>query len=403
MKGRVIVTLLMAWIIVAMFFVSAYGIGDYPLYIKAISTLNIHFIDACIGGDYIFFATADSIQVIDLQYPSNPQIISSWGCDSVRALAVSGDVICLSETNKASIWDISEITAPVFLSEISLSGATCDGIDISGQYLFAASGNFVDVIDISDPSHPFLASTIDTPGIPVRIKIKGDIALVAEITCFTVLDISDPLNAQVASVIRDPQNCLDVAYCGDYAVFTSSLDNPNVNVVNIGDPYDARIISGVYIIEDAGYIAGSGRYAYISTLYISNEAAIDLSNPYAPQIVAFSGASNGGKIVTKDDIVISMNPYMTYISTLSPPCTNIIGDANGDGHFNGLDIVYDVNFLKGTGYPVCPTYCNGDTSPVYREADANGNCQFNGIDITYAINFLKGGPPLPEICPDCPE
>ena len=67
------------------------------------------------------------------------------------------------------------------------------------------------------------------------------------------------------------------------------------------------------------------------------------------------------------------------------------GDINGNGQVNGVDIVYGVNYLKGTGNPPphVATTCFG-TSSFYIDADVNGNGAFNGIDITYFVRYLKG-------------
>jgi hypothetical protein len=84
-------------------------------------------------------------------------------------------------------------------------------------------------------------------------------------------------------------------------------------------------------------------------------------------------------------------------------CFYIPGNANGIEPFNGLDVVYSVNYLKGTG-PAPPDTCDcvATSYPFYGAADANGNCVFNGIDIVYMVNYLKGNGPPPIACPDCP-
>jgi len=84
------------------------------------------------------------------------------------------------------------------------------------------------------------------------------------------------------------------------------------------------------------------------------------------------------------------------------PCPYVPGDANGDGIFNGLDVTYSVQYLKGGGQPppnICLCLPNGN---LFAAADANGNCVFNGLDITYMVNYLKGIGPAPQGCPDCP-
>jgi len=82
-------------------------------------------------------------------------------------------------------------------------------------------------------------------------------------------------------------------------------------------------------------------------------------------------------------------------------CSYVMGDANGNGAFNGLDVGYSVNYLKGLG-PVPPNNCDCPPHGVLLvAADANGNCAFNGLDVTYSVNYLKGLGPAPQGCNDC--
>ena len=86
-------------------------------------------------------------------------------------------------------------------------------------------------------------------------------------------------------------------------------------------------------------------------------------------------------------------------------CVYTPGDVNGNLQVNGVDVVYAVNYLKGTGAmpPVdCFPFCPLMTNPFYAAGDVNGNCAFNGIDITYYVRFLKGQATELLSCPDCP-
>jgi subtilase family serine protease len=82
-----------------------------------------------------------------------------------------------------------------------------------------------------------------------------------------------------------------------------------------------------------------------------------------------------------------------------PGCDYVIGDVNGSGSYNGLDVTYGVAFLKGGNPPMCQPcplcpdwhYCG----------DVNGSCNYNGLDITYGVAYLKGGS-APVPCGDCP-
>jgi hypothetical protein len=82
-------------------------------------------------------------------------------------------------------------------------------------------------------------------------------------------------------------------------------------------------------------------------------------------------------------------------------CEYIPGNSNGVAPFNGIDVIYSVNYLKGVG-PVPPDSCDcRDNGLIYSAADANGDCGFNGIDVTFSINFLKGFGDEPRGCIDC--
>lgn len=67
-----------------------------------------------------------------------------------------------------------------------------------------------------------------------------------------------------------------------------------------------------------------------------------------------------------------------------------IGDANGNGTLNGLDVIYLVNYLIGRGRPPDPL----------RLADVNADCNANALDVVYLVNYFKGGPvPMRGNCP----
>jgi len=80
-------------------------------------------------------------------------------------------------------------------------------------------------------------------------------------------------------------------------------------------------------------------------------------------------------------------------------CQYVLGDANGNGMFNGIDVTYSVGYFKGGAVPPYVCDCNGST--WYVAGDVNGNCAFNGIDVSYMVAYFKGGS-VPIPCPDCP-
>ena len=81
-------------------------------------------------------------------------------------------------------------------------------------------------------------------------------------------------------------------------------------------------------------------------------------------------------------------------------CQYVVGDANGNNAFNGLDVVYSVSYFKGGPQPPYTCECTpGHTWFV--AGDVNASCNFNGLDVSYMVSYFKGGP-APHPCADCP-
>lgn len=95
--------------------------------------------------------------------------------------------------------------------------------------------------------------------------------------------------------------------------------------------------------------------------------------------------------------------YVIIDMTLSSsgPCGSYaVGDINGSGNYNGLDITFGVAFFKGGALPMFECECvPGNTWFV--SGDVNASCNYNGLDITFGVNYFKGGDG-PAPCPDCP-
>lgn len=88
------------------------------------------------------------------------------------------------------------------------------------------------------------------------------------------------------------------------------------------------------------------------------------------------------------------------VQMLPPTCSYVIGDANNNDAFNGLDVTYSVAYFKGGPPPGYICECTPGDS-WYVAGDVNGSCNFNGLDVTYMVAYFKGGPE-PRPCPNCP-
>ncbi len=86
----------------------------------------------------------------------------------------------------------------------------------------------------------------------------------------------------------------------------------------------------------------------------------------------------------------NQNEFAETMTVVDTSQSYIPGDANNSGDVNGLDVIYLVDYFKGTGPPPNP----------YLGGDANGSCDVNGLDVTYLVGYFKGGnAPISGNCP----
>jgi len=157
----------------------------------------------------------------------------------------------------------------------------------------------------------------------------------------------------------------------------------NIRQVTIGYSTD----SGVSWPSD-GYVAeghsspGQGWHEYV--WIPSNNLAGDNLR------IRIMGLDDYGRLIASEGSFADFTLHSDYI----------VGDVNGSGSYDGLDITYGVSFFKGGPPPPYECECMpGNT--WYIAGDVNGSCGYNGLDITYGVAYFKGGDaPIP--CGDCP-
>ncbi len=143
-------------------------------------------------------------------------------------------------------------------------------------------------------------------------------------------------------------------------------------------------------------------------IYDTTGAEGQFSFPEMQTVLYNVQASKDGYITqTQNDIEVFPDQTTWVVFELQHEifyCPYMPGDVNGNGSFNGLDIVYMVSFFKGGPAPGidCHPYCPNQPDPFYAGGDVNGDCVFNGLDIVYFVTFLKGWLPEIHYCPDCP-
>ena len=103
-----------------------------------------------------------------------------------------------------------------------------------------------------------------------------------------------------------------------------------------------------------------------------------------------------------DSVFIPRGDTILENISLVSTCNYIQGDINGSSRVNGVDVIYAVNYFKGSqNLPNYPCDCPPMEIPFFAVGDVSGDCVFNGLDIVFMVNYFKGGAEFIQ-CPYCP-
>jgi len=155
---------------------------------------------------------------------------------------------------------------PYVAGQCSLSRAY--DVEVSGSYAYVVSEAFFKIIDITDPSNPYVVGMTWADQYPSDICVSGMYAFVTDSTSdVSLFDISDPYSPQKIFTnwmwVSWPSG-VDIS--GLYA-YISSLD-AGISVHNISQPNNPAF-AGYYKSFMEGFffhgVFSSGTYAYVST------------------------------------------------------------------------------------------------------------------------------------------
>jgi len=267
--------------------------------------------------------------------------------------------------------------------------------------LHMRAGNALEIIDIRE----FLA--------PI-VSCSGDTSLLfvpARDVCLGGFDVFDPDTNLVEVTINT----------GTYnngRVCFRPVDGPNLIILSARDRYDntgacSTVVDAVLSepgtlrgnVADTSHVPLESVTVFIRVAEITDST--DLSGNFeitdiVPGVYDITFSKYGFMDTTAQDVEIFAQGITELDIILRPGCSYVAGDANASGEFNGVDVTFSVNYLKGLG-PAPADSCDCPLRGVlYSAADANGNCVFNGVDVTYSVNYLKGFGRPPQGCGDCP-
>lgn len=215
--------------------------------------------DVVIENSLAFVADRDfGLRIIDIEDPDRPVQIGVYPLNTATAVAVSGPICALTDSQDLVVLDISKPSRPQFLGTVDL-GMIGSDIEIVGDTAFlACREDGVVAVDLGDPNSPepigwFSVDQIGV-GYAAGIDVVGDVAYVAfRLGGLRVLDVSNPARM---NEIGQPQsftiNALDVEVDESLA-FVSDWHH-GLWVFDVSTPDNATMLE---LLEDPGRIVGA--------------------------------------------------------------------------------------------------------------------------------------------------
>ena len=150
----------------------------------------------------------------------------------------------------------------------------------------------------------------------------------------------------------------------------SNVENPQVNFFHAQSVYNGHqdVLRVYYKNASDGEWMLLKQYSYSNASW--KERTLDLPNPTANYYVAFEAECNGGYGVVLDDV--------TFTGT---SIQSTLGDANGDGQVNTMDITALVNYFMG----------QNPTPFIFNNADVNADGIIDVLDIIQMVNIIMSG------------
>ena len=366
-----------------------------PIIVGSVDTPNFATAVSVAGG-YAFVADgAFGLQVIDIRNPEAPKIVGNGPatCSLCVDTVITADGYAYVANGRR--LDVINISSPVSagivgsaLTSSPLYASLSNRLSIVDGYAYIASNDKgLQVIDISNPLAPALASSVDTPGSSYDVSVTEGYAFVADAANgLQVIDISNPLVPVLVSSVDTPGTALGVSIASGYAFVADS--SSGLQVIDISNPLAPVLVSSVDTPGSARKVSVSNGYAYVADGYSGLEV-IDISNPSSPVIVgnlyvtgypyanyvrifdnfAYLAASSIGAGLYIIDISIPSAPVL--VGSIGTPGSDDVSIANGYAYTadtrSGLSVVDISN-------PAAPVIVNRIDTP----AEAHGVSVANG-------------------------
>ncbi len=282
-------------------------------------------------------------------YVSSDLAIASFGPVDGVVYAGQDGVALITVTNNGFETQMTltvKTFTPVGLSWINIPGYA-NNVDVYGDYAYIAAGSAgMQVVDVSNPLSPFIASSLNTNGTAVDIRVDGQYAYIADASGLVIMDVSNPLIPLWVASVSTPGIAQDVMVSGNYAYLAAGLSG--LQVIDISNPVQPVLVGSLGGLGWLGNAVGVDVSGTTAVLGAGNFVyTIDVSNPAAPTVLGSVSVGSIKDLVVRDNTVYTA-AYTSgfHLIDITIPTVPVILGSVGGSKF----VSRDVELNRGKAY-----------------------------------------------------
>ncbi len=231
-----------------------------------------------------------SLPLVYSQENQHLSLEGKWSYGVSYTMEMEGDIVFTTDGGMLQIYDFSNITTPVLLSEIFSANIVYDLRIIENKAYVASYEGSLIIFDISDLSNPQKLGEVETVEGLNSVDVKGNYAyLTSHENGFTIVDVADATNPAVVNHINLGSNLHKVLVHENH-IFISGLDF-GIAVYSLDNPMIPVFVSSFDTIsyEPDMEVIGNRLYAASSSNGI---LILDISDVSDIKFISFSGTSH---------------------------------------------------------------------------------------------------------------
>lgn len=331
-------------------------------------------IDVELSGSKLYVADWITFQSFNFTDPTNPVFLDAIGLPGkVQGMAVGAEhayVAC----DSAGL-QVVDLFNPATLSiggSIALPGNATDVV-VVGNHAFVATGRpgpfpDVEVIDVSDPTHPLQVASIDAgtdDDQAERLATDGSFLYVVGEN-LSIIDIRVPTSPVQIAISEWPTNAQDVVVEGNYVYVADFISG--LQVFNVSDPFQPQLVGANDAPNSGRGVAVAGNLAFVSLLG-GGLQIFDRTNPESPPAIGQVSTGFGTFAIARENDVavvavgeggiltvdLSNPANPTVLGALDPGSAYNVVFENGLAYVNGSTTGSALSILKIAPNPAAPT------------------------------------------------